>query len=340
MHTHRQTSGFTAVELLITLFVAAAFLIAAYQLFSLVIRDGGQMRSESRASNIAYDYLRKYSASATTIPCTASTPLNNVSITVDGLTTVKVTVDVSCLPGTATNLSKVETTLTFNAPIQTVTYATYVNATGETGPQAITNGLVAWWKFNGSANDSSSQGNNGVVTGASLTSGATNVPDTAYAFAASSSRQVIEFNSPSSLGSTMTVAAWVRPTDYPTERSTIVQGINPNSYYVSLNTDGSLQAYRYGTNPAGYHSSGGGTVPLNQWTHVAVIWDTSSVKIYINGALKPPFSITDDGLVGAQLVVGAASTARQFLGSIDDVRIYSRVLSPAEMTSLYSAGAK
>ena len=38
------TAGFTAVELLVTLFVAAAFLLAGYQLFNFVIRDGSKNR--------------------------------------------------------------------------------------------------------------------------------------------------------------------------------------------------------------------------------------------------------------------------------------------------------
>jgi len=69
----RQDSGFTAVELLITLFVAAAFLIAAYQLFNLVVKDGGSTRAESRAANVAYDYLRQYAASSPAPPQARST---------------------------------------------------------------------------------------------------------------------------------------------------------------------------------------------------------------------------------------------------------------------------
>ena len=64
-------NGFTVVELLITLFIAAAFLVSGYQLFNLIIKDGGQTRAESRASNVAYDYLRKYSSSAV-FPCVAT----------------------------------------------------------------------------------------------------------------------------------------------------------------------------------------------------------------------------------------------------------------------------
>lgn len=118
--------GFTAVELLVTLFVAAAFLIASYQLFSFVIRDGGETRSESKAASIAYDYLQRYSPTVTT-PCSDSTPLSASPITVDTLVAASVTVRISCPNGSLTTLSKVEATVTYNNPAKTVRYATYVN---------------------------------------------------------------------------------------------------------------------------------------------------------------------------------------------------------------------
>lgn len=124
----RQTaqSGFTAIELLVTLFIAAAFLIAGYQLFTLVVRDGGQTRAESKAGNIAYDYLRRYAPSATN-PCSSVTPLNNSPITVDGLVDARITVSLSCANSSTTTLSKIEAVITYNNPTETVRYATYVN---------------------------------------------------------------------------------------------------------------------------------------------------------------------------------------------------------------------
>lgn len=126
----KKESGFTAVELLITLFVAAAFLIASYQLFNLVVKDGGATRSQSRAANIAYDYLRRYTASSTTYPCTASQPLHNEPLSVDGLADVNISVDVSCLPTASSSLSKVEVAITYNNPPQTLKYATYTVMAG------------------------------------------------------------------------------------------------------------------------------------------------------------------------------------------------------------------
>jgi prepilin-type N-terminal cleavage/methylation domain-containing protein len=142
MTKQRRQSGFTAVELLITLFVAAAFLIAAYQLFNLVVKDGAATRSESRASNIAYDYLRKYAASSTTIPCTVSHPLANAMLTVDGLTSVTISVDITC-PNTTTSLSKVTTSIMYNNPQQTIQYATYVSSSSAPTSYLDTTSTVA-----------------------------------------------------------------------------------------------------------------------------------------------------------------------------------------------------
>jgi Tfp pilus assembly protein PilV len=125
MIQQRTESGFTVIELLITLFVAAAFLVAGFQLYNVIVKDGGQTRSEARASNVAYDYLRRYSVSATN-PCTVTTPLNNAAITVSNLSSTTVTVALTCPYAATTNITKVEVSVMYNTPQQTVKYSTYV----------------------------------------------------------------------------------------------------------------------------------------------------------------------------------------------------------------------
>ena len=68
-HTSSQ-QGFSAVELLITLFVAVAFIATGYQLYSTIVKDGGEARFRARASNLGYETLRQ--ASNTTPACTGS----------------------------------------------------------------------------------------------------------------------------------------------------------------------------------------------------------------------------------------------------------------------------
>lgn len=100
MKNNKKQSGFSAVELLITLFIAAAFLISGYQLYAVVIKDGGEARMQSSASNVATDYLQRYKSSATN-PCTVQAPLSDSPITVSGLSNVTATVAISCPPYTA-----------------------------------------------------------------------------------------------------------------------------------------------------------------------------------------------------------------------------------------------
>jgi Tfp pilus assembly protein PilV len=126
MKKHIEQSGFSTVELLITLFIAAAFLISGFQLYAVIIKNGSEVRAKIKASNVVYDYLERYKSSATT-PCTALTPLVNTPITVDTLSNVTVSVTISCPYSSTTSVSKVLVTVNYNQPQQTISNATYVN---------------------------------------------------------------------------------------------------------------------------------------------------------------------------------------------------------------------
>lgn len=61
-------AGFSAVELLITIFIAAAFVGSGYQLYIVISRSGADARDKATASAIAYEHMRKYTSLATN-PC-------------------------------------------------------------------------------------------------------------------------------------------------------------------------------------------------------------------------------------------------------------------------------
>ncbi len=128
----QSTAGFTVVELLVTLFIAAAFLMSGYQLYDVIMKDGGDARATARASNVAYDYLQRYKPNATN-PCTALTPVTNQTLTDDIIANATVSVTISCpystptIPTTTTpSISKVLVTIKYNTPQQTLNIATYV----------------------------------------------------------------------------------------------------------------------------------------------------------------------------------------------------------------------
>lgn len=140
---HHKNAGFSAIELLITLFVAAAFIVTGYQLFNTIITDGGDTRAESRAGNVAYEHLRNYSDRAAN-PCSAATPLVESPVTVEGLSAVTISVTISCPTVDASAVSKVEVVVAYNSN-KSVRQATYIDKSKGTTATTIKS-LVSWWK--------------------------------------------------------------------------------------------------------------------------------------------------------------------------------------------------
>ena len=95
-------------------------------------------------------------------------------------------------------------------------------------------------------------------------------------------------------------------------------------------------------------SSGSGLVPSNQWSHVAVTYDQSSgvVCLFFDGtnvAVRSVGSVTPNtglplniGLRPATSSEGGAGT--HFRGKIDELSLYNRALSAAEVQAIYMAG--
>jgi hypothetical protein len=81
---------------------------------------------------------------------------------------------------------------------------------------------------------------------------------------------------------------------------------------------------------------------LNTWSHVAVTFDGRVVRFYANGALLTetayaylPPDVAGDVRIGNR----AGATDRTFNGAIDDLRIYERALTAAEIALIYNAGS-
>ncbi|HEY1085719.1 MAG TPA: hypothetical protein VGE34_03265 [Candidatus Saccharimonadales bacterium] len=125
--------GFSAVETLITLFIAVLFIIAGNQLYTYVMKNGAESDQQARASNVGYEYLRS-KAPAATSPCTDSSPQNYTNEPVSGLSNVNITLDVSCPYSSATsgdprrNISEVTVTVKYGGatPQLEVQHAVFV----------------------------------------------------------------------------------------------------------------------------------------------------------------------------------------------------------------------
>lgn len=113
--SNQSSSGFSAVELLVTLFIAFIFLSIGYTLYGAIVSSSSQNRHRAQADNIAYEYLRRYEATATN-PCVATTPISNAAVTgatAADLATPTVTVAITCPNSTTTLVSLVKVTVVY-----------------------------------------------------------------------------------------------------------------------------------------------------------------------------------------------------------------------------------
>lgn len=123
-------------------------------------------------------------------------------------------------------------------------------------------------------------------------------------------------------------------------------------YVLAKNTAGSAAAFNYGLGLvngrlrgvlSGTYYPSAFVVPVNAWTHVALTWDGTKVRLYANGVELVAANRTAALSSNAQaLILGARSTAGKSLaqgfdGELDQVNIWRGALSAAEICSA-SAG--
>ena len=257
--------------------------------------------------------------------------------------------------GAATGWS--DTSITVNVPGGATTGPVVVTVSGvasngmnftATGPEPS---LVAQYNFNeGSGtvlHDTSGNGNEGAITGATW-SGSGKFGG-ALVFSASSSWVTIPDSTSLTFSAAMTLEAWVKPSSPfpPGEWVTVIaKERNPWDYYYGLFTSAYLNAaeslvYVWYLDSMVQHGNdqivdGVSPTPLNAWTHLAMTYDSASQRLFVNGVLVASRPMTDEIPMWASqpLRIGGGYTNSGqggLTGMIDEVRIYNRALSQAEI---------
>jgi len=138
--------------------------------------------------------------------------------------------------------------------------------------------------------------------------------------------------------SVLTISAWINPSTPTTQYQMIVDKqtvAGAYGYTLRLEgTSGKLFFRTYGTSAGDL--TGNAVLSADTWYFVTATYDGSYSKIYINGALDASKSnsgtISYDGTV---LKVGMRDGGYNFNGSIDEVRVWNRSLSAAEVAQQY-----
>jgi len=223
----------------------------------------------------------------------------------------------------------------------------------------LTSGLVGAWTFDGpdvtdKVYDKSGQGNNGYYYNGA-TSSAKVLGKLGQALNFNNSAQNYVNIGPVSLPGAMTACAWIYPVSFPTaaNKRYIVARDDGNldtheEYMLFIKSDGTL-GLGWGTSFSGGAVTSSPVITLNTWQFVCgVRVDTSTVHIYLNGVEQPIGAVsvaavpTPSGTTNAAIgVLGDLLSCSTCFwdGKIDDVRLYNRVLSAAEIKQSYTAGA-
>jgi MSHA biogenesis protein MshQ len=137
--------------------------------------------------------------------------------------------------------------------------------------------------------------------------------------------------------SALTVTAWIYPTALNSSLRTIVS--KDENYEFHLNSTGQIfWWYQDSANNTRQITTTGTPLSLNQWHHVAIVYSSGAQKIYIDGIERAAASFVgtlrlnnDPLLIGTDIgFIGA----RNFIGAIDEVRVYNATLLAANIAEI------
>ena len=126
----------------------------------------------------------------------------------------------------------------------------------------------------------------------------------------------------------MTLAAWVRPSARGGWRSVLVkESVNRLSYGLYARPSGHVFT------TAEHGLRGGSALRRNRWSHLAMTWDGLIMRVYVNGAEVSRATLigTAKTAAGPLRIGGNAIWPEFFKGTIDEVRVYDRALTAAEI---------
>jgi hypothetical protein len=212
------------------------------------------------------------------------------------------------------------------------------------GNEASFNKNVAVYQFEDNADDSSGNGNNGTASGVTYVTGK-------FGKAASfdGTNDEITFSSGIVPAGASSISFWYNANGNTGLQYIMGNGIATASkgvtvYFSEISTGnhsfGALVAK--GTSSLAGHTTGTTVYSTSSWHHVVCTWDgtasSNALKVYANGSLiAQGTSDTSSASIGTynNFNIGGVDTTNFAAGLVDQTRIYSKVLSSEEVTTLY-----
>jgi serine/threonine-protein kinase len=208
--------------------------------------------------------------------------------------------------------------------------------------------LVAWWRFDDRSGPTAADSTRFRNHGKLMNAAAWGAGKLGGALSLDGDQSYVHVPPSPSLDATtaqLTVAAWAqRPGFQPSYRLLVSRQKgtdDANHYWLGL--VGGQCGFAVDTTQ-GSREASGYKAPIGEWFHLAGTYDGTTIRLYLNGSevASRPHSgaLAFDGRpvsIGADLYDAEGSIQEEFKGLIDDVRIYSRALSAAEVAALAAA---
>jgi len=205
-------------------------------------------------------------------------------------------------------------------------------------------GLVGWWPLHrtaGDAVDLSGGRNDGTISGTTRgVAGRGGLQ--AYSFGGAGDYVNIGDVDVAEV-EPMTVALWVNPdlssSGYPISKRYYSSSSDQQGWGIYIVDTGEVRIYTsYGSSSDTTTLSS--SLTAGSWDHLAfTITNGQGLTAYSNGSVDTTASLSSLPTTTVDLVVGAFSDkSSEYPGDIDDVRLYDRALSDAEITRLYEWG--
>ncbi len=198
-----------------------------------------------------------------------------------------------------------------------------------------TAGLVAAYSFNEgtgtSVADASGNGHTGVISGATWST--QGKFGNALSFDGVNDWITVSATSLLNLTSAMTLEAWVFPTTTGGVRDVLVkEGSNVDVYNLYARSGGrpEVNVLVGGSNRV---ARGTAALAANVWSHVAGTYDGTTLRLFINGVQRASVAVSGPiaTSTGPLRIGGNSIWGEFFQGRIDEIRIYNRALSQAEI---------
>jgi uncharacterized protein (TIGR02145 family) len=234
------------------------------------------------------------------------------------------------------------------------------NNTSELPGFISTESLIAYYPFNGNANDISGNGHHGEVNGALPSNDMYGNINSSFLF--TDNQNIVIPDSETLNIYPLTISLWYNPNNYPEGDTNIFSKYVPTSWngfqilygdntnvsnYETTENNGFGTQSWYARNQSnrviGYYNSPAflqSDVSINTWYHYVLVIDSTGGKIYINGQLAS--SDIWDGTPGVSTnnylwkIGGSYDGNLWYNGKIDDIGIWNRALSQEEVLSLHN----